>query len=153
MDADPTPPRDVTIFKKEIKRNKKEIKFETPRAPRILIFRKFLSYIQKRNNWKGLKNDETPRARWCFTKGIILNYIIWYKDVCVITTNNFQKKEIISANAVLSRTFAKNKKKLRKHQNNESLRVPTHSTIYDEFLFCAKKEITHLTILPKWVII
>lgn len=50
MDADPTPPRDVTIFKKEIKRNKKEIKFETPRTPRVLIFRKFLSYIQKRNN-------------------------------------------------------------------------------------------------------
>ena len=68
-------------------------------------------------------------------------------------TNNFQKKEIIGANVVLSRTFAKNKKKSRKHQNSEPLRVPTHSTIYDKFLFCAKKEITHLTISPKWVII
>lgn len=68
-------------------------------------------------------------------------------------TNNFQKKEIINPNAVLSRTLAENKKKLQKHQNSESLRASTHSTIYDEFLFCAKKEITHLTILPKWVII
>ena len=65
--ADPTPPRDVAIFKKEIKRNKKEIKFETPRAPRILIFRKFLSYIQKRNNWKNLDKDETSCTRWRFT--------------------------------------------------------------------------------------
>lgn len=50
-------------------------------------------------------------------------------------TNNFQKKEIIGANTVLSRTFAKNKKKLRKHQNSEHLRAPTHSTIYEKFLF------------------
>ena len=95
--ADPTPPRDVAIFKKEIKRNKKEIKFETPRAPRVLIFRKFLSYIQKRNNWKNLDKDETSCARWRFTIflwGIILNYIIWYKVGNVKLRKMILKKEI-----------------------------------------------------------
>ena len=95
--ADPTPPRDVAIFKKEIKRNKKEIKFETPRAPRVLIFRKFLSYIQKRNNWKNLDKDETSCTRWRFTifcRGIILNYIIWYKVGNVKLRKMILKKEI-----------------------------------------------------------
>lgn len=97
MDLNLTPPRNRAIFKKEIKRNKKETKRETPCAPTVLIFRKFLSYIQKRNNWKNRDKAETYWGCWGFTlfaESIISNYIIWYKTESIRLRKTIFKKEI-----------------------------------------------------------
>ena len=143
MKVDPTPPRDVTIFKKEIKRNKKEIKSETLRAPRVLIFRKFLSYIQKRNNWKNRNKDETFCARWRFTifhSGYNINlYNLIQSEKRSIAQNDFKKRNN-TANAVLSRTSAKNKRNNENSKNGERLEPQRIRRFTTNFFFALKKK-------------
>lgn len=79
------------------------------------------------------ENDETPCARWSFTKGVILNYIIWYRGVCVMTRNNFQKKEILR-NVIRIKRFSALQKEIQKQMFSKQLERQSFSDL-KEFLF------------------
>lgn len=79
------------------------------------------------------ENDETPCARWGFTKGIMLNYIIWYRAVCVMTRNNFRKKKYWR-NVIRSKRFGASQKEIQKQMFSKQLERQSFSDL-KEFLF------------------